>query len=208
MIVRLCGTLEEASAAGVVLDVAGVGYELGVSHATLADLPPRGTPGVTLLVRTRFSDSGVSLFGFSTREERTLFDKLVQIAGVGPKLALSVLSSLSARALAEVVATKDLARLTAVPGVGKKTASRLLVELEGLFAKDASLKGLATMAALDFGEPQASAPAVATEATEGLLSMGFTPQEAELALEGLEESGAHTVEQALQFALKRLGARS
>lgn len=208
MIVRLCGTLEETSGSSVVLDVGGVGYELGVSHATLADLPARGTPGVTLFVRMRVTDAGPALYGFSTREERTLFDRLIQVSGVGPKMALSVLSSFRPRQLAEVVATQDLQRLTSVPGVGKKSASRLLVELEGIFSQDPQLKNLAASATLDLGgtAPAGPAPSVLADAIDGLLSMGFSPQEAELACEGLDPS--LSVEQALSQALKRLGSRA
>ena len=206
MIVQLTGTLVEVLPTHVVLDVGGVGYELGVSSSTAAALPQVGEAGVTVLTRLVVREDAMDLYGFATREERALFDRLVAISGVGPKLALSVLSTFSPAQLATVVATQDISRMAQVPGVGKRKGQRLLVELEGIFAKDAELRGL-----VGLEQPSltvaASAPAtsIAAEATDALLSMGFSPQEAELALEGHEEAGATTIEKALSFALRRLG---
>lgn len=206
MIVQLTGTLIEVLPTHVVLDVGGVGYEMGVSSNTAAALPAVGEAGVTLLTRMVVREDAMELYGFVTREERALFDKLVAISRVGPKLALSVLSTFTPAALASVVATQDVSRMSQVPGVGKKSAQRLLVELEGVFAKDVELQGLVGLGA---GTTQAPLPVAAadvtSEVTDALLSMGFTPQEAELAVDGAEEAGAHTIEQALAFALRRLG---
>ena len=149
----------------------------------------------------------MDLYGFSSREERALFDRLVAISGVGPKLALAVLSTFSPAGLATVVATQDVSRMSQVSGVGKKKAQRLLVELEGVFQKDAELRGLVGLQqpALDSAPAAPSASSVGAEATEALLSMGFTQQEAELALEGYDDAGTGTVEAALGYALKHLG---
>ena len=212
MIVQLTGTLVEVLPSRVVIDVGGVGYELGVSSTTAAALPPAGEAGVTVLTRMIVREDAMELYGFATREERALFDQLRAISGVGPKLALAVLSTFTAAQLATVVATEDAARMAQVPGVGKKKASRLLVELSDVFSKNAELRGLVGLAATGPGQipltgsPKPSAPSVDAEATEALLSMGFTPQEAELALEGREAAGITTVEKALTFALKRLGS--
>ena len=206
MIVQLTGTLVEVLPTHVVLDVGGVGYELGVSSSTAAALPQAGEAGVTVLTRLIVREDAMDLYGFATREERALFDRLVAISGVGTKLALSVLSTFSPAQLATVVATQDIGRMAQVPGVGKRKGQRLLVELEGVFAKDAELRGL-----VGFEQPSLStvaasqASSVVAEATDALLSMGFSPQEAELALEGYEEAGATTIEKALSFALRRLG---
>ena len=208
MIVSLTGTLAEVQANIVVLDVHGVGYELGVSATTSSSLPARGTENVSLFTRMVVREGAVDLYGFGSRDERRLFDKLVSISGVGPKLALSVLSTFSPGALANVVITEDAKRMATVPGVGKKTASRLIMELGDMLAKDPSLRRLAGSS-----EPVATAPAAATASSvdadvlEALLSMGFTSQEAELALEGREQAGANTVEAALGYALRRLGRR-
>ena len=207
MIVQLSGTLIELMPSYAVLYVHGVGYELGISHNTAAELPPVGTAGVTILTRLVVREDAMELYGFASREERTLFDRLVAISGVGPKLALSVLSTFRPADLASVVATQDASRMAQVPGVGKRKAQRLLVDLDGVFQKDAELRTLVGLAAptLEEALPATPTSSVSAEATEALLSMGFTPQEAELALEGHEEAGAKSIEQALAYALKRLG---
>lgn len=209
MIVSLTGTLVEVQPSVVVLDVAGVGYELGVSSMTSSGLPACGTPAVTLLTRLVVREGAIDLYGFGSGEERTLFDRLTSISHVGPKLALSVLSTFSPAGLVSVVASEDVTRMSTVPGVGKKTASRLIMELADVLAKDPSLRTLVgTDAASETAPSSASAPSsVETDVTEALLSMGFTQQEAELALEGHDEAGAATVEKALAYALRRLGGR-
>lgn len=207
MIVQLTGTLVEVLPSHVVIDVAGVGYELGVSATTAASLPAVGEAGVTVLTRMLVKENAVELYGFATREERAVFDKLVAVSGVGPKLALAVLSTFSPATLATIVTIQDEGRMAQVPGVGRKKAQRLLVELQDVFAKDATLRGLVGMsepAARQSKVPDTS-QSVTEEATAALLSMGFSPQEAELALDGHEEAGAVTVEKAIQFALKRIG---
>lgn len=207
MIVQLTGTLVEVMPTYAVLDVQGVGYELGISHNTAASLPQVGSAGVTILTRLVVSESAMSLYGFSSREERTLFDRLVAISGIGPKLALSVLSTFTPSALAAIVVTQDVTRMAQVPGVGRRKAQRLLVDLDGVFQKDAELRSLVGLSLPADAEvatmPSADSPQA--EAMAALLSMGFTPQEAELALDGCEEAGAATVEKALSYALRRLG---
>ena len=209
MIVSLTGTLVEVQPSVVVLDVAGVGYELGVSSITSSGLPACGTSAVTLLTRLVVREGAIDLYGFGSREERTLFDRLTSISHVGPKLALSVLSTFSPAGLVSVVASEDVTRMSTVPGVGKKTASRLIMELADVLAKDPSLRTLAgTSSDSETAPSTASAPSsVEADATEALLSMGFTQQEAELALEGHDEAGTVTVEKALAYALRRLGGR-
>ncbi|WP_293815932.1 Holliday junction branch migration protein RuvA [uncultured Parolsenella sp.] len=213
MIVQLTGTLVEFTASSVVLDVHGVGYELGVSAVTASSLPETGTPGVTLLTRMLVREDSMTLFGFSSREERSLFDRLCAISGVGPKLALSVLSTFTPSQLAGVVVAEDAGMMATVPGVGKKLASRLLLELESVFSKDPTLVSLASAASLPArGGVVAAAPAagsgVDADVTAALLAMGFTGEEATLALEGHEEAGATSTKAAIQYALKRLGRRA
>ena len=209
MIVMLTGTVLEATASVVVLDVGGVGYELGISASTAAVLPQPGTAGVSLFTRMVVREGAVDLYGFASRDERLLFDKLTGITKVGPKLALSVLSTFTPAELATIVVAEDAAGMARVPGVGKKTASRLIMELADVFAKEPSLMGLAGARAAS--PAAASAPAAVSsidaDVTDALLSMGFTSQEAELALEGREEAGASTLEAALAYALRRLGKR-
>ncbi len=211
MIVQLTGTLLEVLPTHIVLDVGGVGFELGVSSTTAASLPHVGESGVTVLARMVVRDGSMELYGFATREERALFDQLRAISGVGSKLALSVLSTFSPAALAQIVTTQDASRMAQVPGVGRKKASRLIVELSDVFSKDAELRGLVGLsspdaASLPLGTAAAAGAGVEADATEALLSMGFTSQEAELALEGHAEAGAMSVEQVLAYALRRLGS--
>ena len=210
MIVQLTGTLVEVLPSRVVMDVGGVGYELGVSSTTAAALPHVGEAGVTILTRMIVREDAMELYGFATRDERALFDQLRAISGVGPKLALSVLSTFSPAVLAQVVTAQDASRMSQVPGVGRKKASRLLVELSDVFSKNAELRGLVGLSVPE-GEPLPAAFAgagtgVEADATEALLSMGFTPQEAELALDGHAEAGATTIEQVIAYALRRLGS--
>lgn len=209
MIVQLTGTLVSVLPTRVVIDVGGVGYELGVSSTTAAALPPVGEAGVTILTRMIVREDAMELYGFATREERALFDQLRAIVGVGPKLALSALSTFTPAQLAQVVSTQDISRMAQVPGVGRKKASRLLVELSDVFSKNAELRGL-----VGLSEPSGQvmlstdAPSVDADATDALLSMGFTPQEAGLALEGHDDAGATTIEKAIAYALRRLGSGS
>ena len=209
MIVQLTGTLVSVLPTRVVIDVGGVGYELGVSSTTAAALPRVGEAGVTILTRMIVREDAMELYGFATREERALFDQLRAIVGVGPKLALSALSTFTPAQLAQVVSTQDISRMAQVPGVGRKKASRLLVELSDVFSKNAELRGLVGLT-----EPSgqitlpADAPSVDADATDALLSMGFTSQEAGLALEGHDDAGATTIEKAIAYALRRLGSGS
>ena len=210
MIVQLTGTLLEVLPSRIVMDVGGVGYELGVSSTTAAALPHAGEAGVTVLTRMIVREDAMELYGFASRDERALFDQLRAISGVGPRLALAVLSTFTPAALAQIVTTEDAARMAQVPGVGRKKASRLIVELSDVFAKNAELRGLVGLAEPgDAAAPAGQAAAgagVEAEAAEALLSMGFTSQEAELALDGHEEAGAVTIEQVLSYALRRLGS--
>lgn len=205
MIVQLSGTLVMVTPTTVVLDVGGVGYELRVSVTTAQGLPAVGTSGVTLLCRMSVSDNGISLFGFGNARERALFDKIVAVSGVGPSLALSILSTFSPENFAAIIASGDASRLTSASGVGKKIANRLMVEMQSAFDKDETLRTLAASDQLNF-EPAALQGDIAHDVAEALLSMGFTSQEVSVALEGYEEAGATTVEKAVAYALKRLGS--
>lgn len=210
MIVQLTGSLIEVTPSVLVLDVNGVGYELRCSAMTAASVPAVGTSGVTLLTRLAVRENSMTLFGFASREERTLFDRLIAVSGVGPSLALSVLSTFTPATCAVVVATNDATRMATVPGVGKKTATRLLVELQSVFASDVELRGLVTSAGVtdDVATPSLTGSSLESDVQAALLSMGFTPQEVELALDGYEQAGAATVEQIVAYALRRLGGKA
>src|SRR3989339_161597 len=137
MIGRLSGILLEKNPPQILLDVQGVGYEVDVPMSTFYNLPGLNEK---VVLHTEFivREDAHLLFGFLTQEERVAFRQLLKISGVGPKLALSVLSGLSMSDLALAVANKDAARLTKIPGVGKKTAERLLLELQGKFVASAA----------------------------------------------------------------------
>lgn len=203
MIVQLTGKIAHLSSDYVVLDVGGVGYELGISNtcaAFLADCQGE----VTLLCRMVVREGDISLYGFESIEERTLFDRLRAISGVGPKMSLTILSTFTPAQLAKTVALDDVSQLTSIKGVGKKTAHRLLIELKIMFDKDPMLKALANSDTSDV----VSAPLVSSvqrDVYEALLSMGFTDQEINIAMQGCEAMGLTTTSQMLNYALRRLG---
>ena len=129
MIAHLSGTLLEKHVQRLVVDVGGVGYEVFVPLSTFYAV---GDPGarVTLGIHTRVTDDAISLYGFHTVMERSLFERLIAISGVGPKVALAVLSGIETRDLVRAVRQADVARLVRIPGIGKKTAERLVLELK------------------------------------------------------------------------------
>lgn len=208
MISFLRGRIAERTATQVVVDVGGVGFACGVSSTTAAALPAPGSPEEAV-VYTKMSvrEDAMSLYGFSTREERAAFESLVSISGVGPKLALSVLSTFGPAALKEVVSTSDEKRMATVPGVGKKTAQRMILELRDAFK---TFVIDPTQALPGFEAPglgSGPAPSAVEDATQALLSMGFAPAEAEVALKGYD-GAPDDVEAAVKYALKRLGSVS
>ncbi len=129
MLARLTGTLNEKSAGQLIVDVGGVGYEVFIPCSTYYELGEVGEK-VTLRIYTHVRENDLSLYGFLTQREKELFNLLIQISGIGPKLGVIILSGLPADELAEAVLAGDLARLTSIPGVGKKTAERIVLELK------------------------------------------------------------------------------
>lgn len=188
-----------------VVDVHGIGFELGISGTTAALLPVLGGE-VRLHTRMVVREDAMMLFGFATKEERTMFDKLVAVSGVGAKLALAILSTYSVGQLFTVVTANDDKAMAKVPGVGKKTAQRLILELKSVFDKDRSLAGAegVQLSSLQQTGPASSLPSALDDATAALLSMGFTSPEIELALGGYDGANMR-VEDLLAAALKRLG---
>ena len=205
MISQLHGTVLEATPSAVVLDVSGVGFELGISGTTAVTLPQVGQEA-RLYTRMQVREDSMTLFGFSSKDERTMFDRLVAVTGVGPRLALAVLSKFTVGQLYSIVMAEDDKSMATVSGVGKKTAQRLILELKSTFAKDKGFIPADVPATqLPLAQPAgAQAPSAIEDARAALLSMGFSPQEAELALDGYDGSDMR-VEQLLGAALKRLG---
>lgn len=202
MISFLRGTVASKTPSELVIDVGGVGFACGISLTTSAALPmPETDQEVKVLTRLQVRDDALTLFGFATDEERVAFDHLIAITGVGPKLALSVLSTFSSQELRSVVASEDIKRMTSVPGVGKKTAQRMLLELRDAF------QDLTAEEAVGLPGSQAGSLGAMEDATAALLSMGFSPQEAEVSLRGYD-GPASDAESAIKYALKRLGGNA
>jgi Holliday junction DNA helicase RuvA len=129
MIAHLRGKLAQKDPARVIVDVNGVGYEVFVPLTTFTALPDTGAE-VSIDVHTHVREDVIALYGFSTRRERVIFEKLMTISGIGPKLAVTILSGGSVQDLVGAIKRSDLVRLTAIPGVGKKTAERIILELK------------------------------------------------------------------------------
>ena len=189
MIGRLAGTLAAKTPPQVLVDVHGVGYELDVPMSTFYNLPALGEP-VVLLTQFVVREDAQLLFGFLTAAERATFRELTRISGVGPRTALSILSGLSVAELAQAVAVQDGGRLVKVPGIGKKTAERLLLELKGRLGPDLA--------------PSTSAPLDDAQAdiSQALLALGYNDREAQAALKALPPGIG--VSEGIKLALKAL----
>jgi holliday junction DNA helicase RuvA len=195
MIHRLRGILVEKDTEGVVVDVGGVGYRASASLATLRALPSLGEECV-IHTRMVVREDAMLLFGFAAPEERIAFDALTAVSKVGPKLALAVLSSMSPPEIAEAVARGDVLKLASVPGLGRKTAERLVLELKG---KNLVVFGTEpTIAGGGGGGPY-------MEAREALTGLGYSLEEAEKALGDVPPQ--ETVERYIKEALRRIGSR-
>lgn len=192
MIGRLTGILLEKHPPQILVDAHGVGYEVDVPMSTFYNLPALGER-VTLLTHFSVREDAQQLFGFLTAKERELFRILIKISGVGPKLALSVLSGMSVDDLANAVALQETGRLTKIPGVGKKTAERLLLELKGKLAEALPSAGAA-------GTAQTS-----REVLDALLALGYSDKEALPAVKQLPPD--LSLEEGIRQALKLLSKK-
>lgn len=201
MIGRLRGTLAEKQPPHLVIDVNGVGYELEVPMTTLYRLPAVGET-LTLHTHLVVREDAQLLYGFYEKRDRELFRELIRLNGVGPKLALALMSGLEVDELVRCVQAQDTSALMKVPGVGKKTAERLLVELKDRFKAWETLPGMSTLVI----EPSAG-PAVSSaenDAVSALISLGYKPQEASRAVAGIKEDGLSS-EDLIRRALKGMG---
>jgi Holliday junction DNA helicase RuvA len=191
MIASVRGEVLTRLPGAVVVEAAGVGYRLSVSSETLAAVPRVGEQA-RLLTHLVLRDDGMHLYGFSSEAERELFLMLIGVQGVGPKVALAVLSGGAPRELLNAIATGDTARFQAVPGIGKRTAERIIVELREKVAGKATDEIVVRRTASD--DPR-------TLAREGLLGLGFSPQEADALLDQTEgESAEELIAGALRAA--------
>lgn len=189
MIASIRGTLITRLPGEAVIEAAGVGYRLSISSETLSTLPRAGEQA-TLLAHLVLRDDGMHLYGFASQAERELFLMLIGVQGVGPKVALAVLSGGAPRELLNAIATGDTARFQAVPGIGKLTAERIIVELREKVAGKATDEIVVRRTASD--DPR-------TLAREGLLGLGFTPQEADKLL---DQAAGESAEELIAGALR------
>ena len=189
MIGRLHGLLAEKNPPQVLVDCHGVGYEVDVPMSTFYNLPETGQ-AVTLLIHFVVREDAHLLYGFTTAQERSAFRELIKVTNVGPRMALSILSGLSVADLAQAITRQEVARLVKVPGIGKKTAERLMLELKGKLGADmGSVQVLASTDNLhDIGQ--------------ALLALGYNDKEAAAALKALPADVG--VSEGIKLALKSL----
>jgi holliday junction DNA helicase RuvA len=205
MIGAVSGTLLETYPDGALVDVAGVGYRVHAPVSVLASLPAPGKK-LRLYTHLHVREDALTLYGFTTAEERDLFEVLIGVNGIGPKGALAVLSVHAPDALRRAILGEDLDALTLIPGVGKKTASRMILELKEKI-------GTGDLDLVPAGAPAAVREALG-EVRSALVQLGYSTTEAREALErvaaakvGSNGNGAATVEALLRSALKELGSR-
>jgi Holliday junction DNA helicase RuvA len=194
MIAHLRGRVFEKHPNRLVVDVAGVGYDVLVPLSTFYTC---GDPGseVALRIHTHVREDQLSLYGFATALEQTMFEKLIAVSGIGPKLALSVLSGIEARDLMGAIQRTDIARLTAIPGVGKKTAERICVELRDRLPKIAEVAGT----------PPSAVDSLRDDLVSALVNLGYHRQNLDKVLEKvLASPGDARFEDVLRRALKEL----
>jgi len=190
MIGRIKGVLVQKSPPRILVDCQGVGYEIDVPMSTLYQLPENGAI-VTVLTHHLVREDAQQLYGFATESEREAFRTLIKISGVGARTALTILSGMSVADIAQAVTLQDSSRLMTVPGIGKKTAERLLLELKGKFGAD--LPHLA--------DSSLNAPA-SSEILQALIALGYSDKEALLAMKQVPSDA--TVSDGIRLALKTL----
>jgi len=188
MIGRLSGILLEKNPPQLLVDCNGVGYEVNVPMSTFYNLPGLNEKVVLLTHLTVREDAHI-LFGFGTQEERNVFKELVKISGIGARTALSILSGMSVSDLAQAITLQEAGRLTKVPGIGKKTAERLLLELKGKLGADIGAGG-------------AVASDASSDVLNALLSLGYSDKEAMLAMK--QVPAGSSVSDGIKLALKAL----
>jgi len=195
MIAQLHGILAQKSPEQLIVDVGGVGYQVFVSLNCLYQLPEAGEK-VRLLIHTNLRENALELFGFGDPAERQLFTLLVGVSGIGPRLALNILSGMPARDLIAALEAGDVVRLVSIPGVGKKTAERLVVELRD------RVKLVQGERAAEQGRTGGSG--LEAEAVSALVNLGYRRPEAERAVKAAHGAGEQGLESIIRDALKRL----
>ena len=203
MISHLSGTLLAKHATSVIVDVGGVGYEVTIPVTTFYDLGEANTP-VQLRIYTHVREDALQLFGFRTERERELFTLLISVSGIGPKSAVAMLSGMSADEIVTAIRTNNYARLTSIPGVGRKTAERMVIELRDKMAALSSPALEQELAAGGGAAPQ-SEDALREDTLAALTQLGFPKPAAEKAITGaMQEGGDLSVETLLRRSLRQL----
>lgn len=200
MIGRLSGTLIAKKPPELLVDVGGVGYEVLASMNTIYQLPEPNKP-VVLLTHFIVREDAQLLYGFFDETERQIFRQLIKISGLGPKLALALLSGLSTHELIECVEQNDTARLIKIPGIGKKTAERLMLEMKSKISPDLMKGGLSEVALV--GQFSSSRPNAVEDAVSALIALGYKANEAHRCVSKLDQQDA-TSEMLIRQALKGL----
>lgn len=206
MIGRLEGILVSKQPPWILLDVHGVGYEVEVPLSTLFDLPANGQ-GVTLLIHTVVREDAFLLYGFSREVERKLFRHLLKITGVGAKMALGILSGMNAEEFAGAITRNDIAALIRLPGIGRKTAERLVVEMRDRLA-EGFFDGAAASQAGSRKDAHALSAGADQEAMSALEALGYKPAEAQRMVKAVPGADALPVEQIIRLALKPLAGKA
>ena len=196
MIATLHGVLTEKNPSRLVVDVGGVGYEVSVPLSTFYALGEMGAE-VDLRIHTHVRQETLSLFGFATRLEVDLFERLITISGVGPRLALAVLSGLEPPELLRAIQNSDIVRLQGIPGVGKKTAERISLELKDKLPANAIDEGVTT-------DPENDTEGIRNDVMSALLNLGYHRPLAERAVNEVLTDKLGTFEEALRQALREL----
>ena len=196
MIAFLKGNLQEIDDEGIILDVGGVGYRVFLSKRALSVLPPLGNP-IEIRIHTVVREDALNLFGFLSPDEETVFKKLLSVSGIGPKVGLGILSHLAAHEIAEAIYQENLIKLTSIPGIGKKTAERMIVEL-----KDKML----AVAKLGSHESTRSSEQNThwQEAISAFTNLGYSRTEAEKVLASIEGAKHLSLPKLVKEGLKRL----
>jgi len=193
MIARLSGRLAHKSPEELIVDVHGVGYRVMVSLTAFSALPEVGSE-VVLAIHTNLRENALELFGFVSAEEKILFGALITVSGVGPRMALNILSGLPAAQLRDAIAAGNVGRLMAIPGVGKRTAERLVVDLQDRVRK------------LAFAGVPADDGGADAEAVSALVNLGYRQPEVERAVRAVTTAGAKELAEVIRRALQKLSA--
>ena len=192
MIASLKGIVQSKKPERIIIDVSGIGYHVNIPLCNLSDIPEPGN-SVFLHTYTHVREDALQLFGFLSEEERSVFTTLLGISGVGPKLGLAILSGMPARRFVEAVQNEDVAMLSTIPGLGKKTASRLILELKG------------KLPSLDSkGAQLTKADSASEDAISALVNLGYKKPLSENAVNQAIKNGAESIEAIIREALKYL----